>query len=220
MKNNSIYIGKGNSKIGTIPVFDLPPGLSCIEKSCYKICYARNVYVYKHPKVLWDNNFEASKDKNFVKTVCGMLQNYNAKFFRIHSSGDFYSLEYLKKWIDICKTFPSIQFLAFTKAYNHIIDCITEIPENLTIIFSLSPFISHDEKEKIKQQAKILSLSIATIDDTEETGGHICPGSCADCKVCWSGKKNIRYHLHGFQKNIGGKLLNGQLIYCREKKER
>lgn len=218
MKNNQIYIGQGNKKIGEIPVFDLPPGISCIEKSCYKICYARHCYRYKPVKNLWEKNFEASKDKNFVSVIIEKIKSefYNTKFFRIHSSGDFYTVEYLKKWIEICKVFPNTKFLAFTKAYYNIIDCITEIPKNLKIIFSLSPFISAAEKEKIKRQANICDFRIATIDDAEETG-YNCPGSCQDCKACWTGKKNIQFHLHGFQKNIGGSIVGGQLIYNRKK---
>lgn len=39
------------------------------------------------------------------------------QFFRIHSSGDFYSAEYIRKWIDICTRLPRIRFWAPTRVW-------------------------------------------------------------------------------------------------------
>jgi hypothetical protein len=54
---------------------------------------------------------------------------------RIHSAGDFYSREYLEKWIQIAMSLPKVKFYAYTKMVRLTKEYI--IPENLILIYSL-----------------------------------------------------------------------------------
>jgi hypothetical protein len=55
---------------------------------------------------------------------------------RIHESGDFYSVAYFKKWIEIAKKLPGKTFYAYTKSW-FIAQHLDELPDNFIIIFSL-----------------------------------------------------------------------------------
>jgi hypothetical protein len=60
---------------------------------------------------------------------------------RIHDSGDFYSIEYLLKWVDIANTNKEVIFYAYTKSIPFFKGTfqgkpIIKVPDNLKIIFS------------------------------------------------------------------------------------
>jgi hypothetical protein len=42
---------------------------------------------------------------------------WKVKTFRLHVSGDFYSATYTRKWLDIIKVFPGVQFYAYTRSF-------------------------------------------------------------------------------------------------------
>jgi len=141
-----VFISKGNTKLGLLPNFNLParsfilngqrvvtcPGASLL---CRKVCYAQKGQ-YAHSNVIpleYAVNYLASLRDDFVPTMVKAItvaedQNekqwistYNkrpqAKLFRLHTSGDFYSAEYARKWLEIAKALPDVHFYAYTKAW-------------------------------------------------------------------------------------------------------
>jgi hypothetical protein len=57
-------------------------------------------------------------------------------FVRIHSSGDFYSIGYLRTWIEIAKKFPDVTFYGYTKMVSMLKAHIDEIPANMIFAYS------------------------------------------------------------------------------------
>ena len=135
----SIYISNGNKKI-KCNIFDLPSVKTCRScLSCHKYCYAQKAERL-YPAVLpcRNRNFEASKRNSFVFEVVNLLSKKKNNIVRIHSSGDFYSIDYIKKWYDIMKSLPDFRFYAYTKRDDLFSkQLLKNKPSNFTLIYSV-----------------------------------------------------------------------------------
>lgn len=102
----------------------------CIEapEICKEICYAyarqsgREIIVYGRRKENYDETLKSGFTDEVIKKVTGTARYYKSKnvkiFIRIHESGDFYSIDYLDKWVKIADHFRNdnkIIFMAYTK---------------------------------------------------------------------------------------------------------
>lgn len=92
---------------------------------CIKACYATKAErIYPSVATRREMNHEASKAETFVADMIDLIEyelSINPKNinFRIHESGDFYSAEYLYRWVDIASHFKGnkrITFMAYTKS--------------------------------------------------------------------------------------------------------
>lgn len=61
-----------------------------------------------------------------------------AKFIRVHDSGDYYSREYINKWLEVANTLPDVKFYSYTKSVRLWKSVIDDglLPNNYDIIFS------------------------------------------------------------------------------------
>lgn len=93
---------KGNSKMGKyVYIFNLPaketctPTKWCLEgKNGKPACYAlRNNFTLPSTINSAQKRYKLSKKENFSKEMIDFIHKTNPKYFRIHSSGDFYSNE-------------------------------------------------------------------------------------------------------------------------------
>jgi len=123
---NHIF-GTTNKKLMSqgIISFDLPPVTTCPFKSSWYTkdekgynCFAVGIYNrYPNVKRKWDKNEIISKSESFVSIANESLKALpNTKFVRIHASGDYYSKDYLKKWVKIAKMNPNVIFYSYTKS--------------------------------------------------------------------------------------------------------
>jgi len=106
---------------------------------CIKPCYANDgTYRFSNVKAKHEWNYEQSKKPEFVAMAVNELGRKRKKpsHFRIHTGGDFYSLEYLLKWFEIAKRFPEITFYAYTKEVAMVKEYRFITPKNLEFIFS------------------------------------------------------------------------------------
>ena len=116
-------------------IWNLPAVKTCPFRTpmCEKSCYARKAE-RMYPQVLpsreknFNDSLENDFSENMIYTIETLLASraYKGKtvYFRIHESGDFYSLEYVKKWIEVAKHFENdakIIFEAYTKSLSFII---------------------------------------------------------------------------------------------------
>jgi hypothetical protein len=120
--------------------FDIPAGKTCIgADKCLDYCYATKGF-YKMPIVArkHENNLLASKNNSFTHLINFEINELKRKnkieALRIHSAGDFYSREYLLKWIDIANNNPDIVFYCYTKSIPLFIKL--KLPENFRVIYS------------------------------------------------------------------------------------
>jgi len=139
--------------------FDLLAGFSCPQaKDCQafavlnKATGKRKMVDGKHSKfrcyaasgeVQYDGaynkhkaNFEAIKASDDIYQTLGRALPLDAGVVRIHSSGDFFKLEYLQAWVKIAKRFPEIMFYGYTKSIEWLIKEMPNFPANLKITAS------------------------------------------------------------------------------------
>ena len=94
---------------------------------------------------------EASKQLSFVDDIQQELNKKRKlpRYFRIHSSGDFYSQAYIDKWEQITKNNPSVIFYAYTKQKRKFnFDGLAALP-NFVLIDSLQyRRVNYGKKEK------------------------------------------------------------------------
>ena len=110
-------IQKGNSKLKDMYMFNIPATKQVCGRIC-KGCYAVKEQV-RFPKALEarTTRYEASLRDDFADRVTEELASLRKPFsyFRIHASGEFYSQEYVDKWVTIAKNNPNTKFYTYTK---------------------------------------------------------------------------------------------------------
>ena len=194
-----ISISKGNKKLKNISSFSLPPVISCIFHTyCADKCYARKAYrAYPNTKNAYDRNFRVAKEnlENLKEQLIEYLRSYNGNYFRIHVSGDFYSQEYLNMWIEICKQYPKIHFMAFTKCYTFDYD---GKPDNMEVIFSTFESMPAGTSDKIRNKYN-RPIAFAGESNPDKAYYNECADDCSQCKVCWhlsDDSKGVFFHYH------------------------
>jgi hypothetical protein len=132
-------LSKSNSKLykDGILTFGLPAGKTCPGAgACKAICYAqKGCYRFKNVKAVQEARLEVTKQDDFARLISLEIFKHKKapKAIRIHDSGDFYSQEYLNKWVLIAHKNPDIIFYAYTKSLD--LD-FSKRPANLLIIAS------------------------------------------------------------------------------------
>lgn len=187
----------GNSKLGRkILSFSLPAVKTCKpSRWCIKNCYAcKGFFKVFADKVnmCYEKNYQASLSDTFIEELNNELaKKRNPSYIRIHVSGDFYSKEYIKKWVEIVKANPRHRFLAFTKR----MDFEKELIE-LAVLPNVAVYQSIDES--ITYRSKYFRK--AAIDgygtDINPRTFIKCSGSCSDCLICWKNTNNIMLKEH------------------------
>lgn len=207
-----LKFSRGNAKLqqGEV-IFDLPAGHSCpfannclskADKITGKIkdgtntefrCYAASSEcTYPNVRVARWHNFELVKGKNRQELV-QLIQSSlpGGHIYRVHSSGDFFNMEYFKAWMDVAKANPSKIFYAYTKAIPFWVKYKQWIPKNFHLNASLGG--THDyliAKHNLKsvkvvfstEEAKKLNLEI------DHDDSH-----------AWKSNKSFALLLHGMQ---------------------
>tara|TARA_R110000737_G_scaffold2605_1_gene7160 strand:+ start:583 stop:1179 length:597 start_codon:yes stop_codon:yes gene_type:complete len=145
MKKTSL---KNKAKIFnfSIPAYKTKSGkVTCpFAAACVKYCYAQKGNYTRFPIVqeLMEKKYEISKQNNFNSLMNEEIKKKKATHVRIHDSGDFYSVKYLQKWIQIAEFNPSIIFYAYTKSIKFFVNDLfpntdtLALPDNMKIIFS------------------------------------------------------------------------------------
>lgn len=151
------YISLGNKKLkeneygeGFI-IFNLIGKITCPGKTalCKKYCY-NNCCQYKRALKSKIRNTIFSLLDVFEPAINKMLFNfsrYNKIYFRIHEDGDFYSMEYFTKWLNIAKQNSNVVFMGYTKSI-FLLDRINDINSTYNN-FVLRYSIMEDTKKEI-----------------------------------------------------------------------
>ena len=118
---------------GITAVKSCPSALHCVAD-----CYAQQgAYRWSGVKNAYDTRYELTKTKDFPRLLDDEIKSKrNISHVRIHDSGDFYSREYLNKWISIMHNNPDITFYAYTKEVKLFKEYKAIMPSNFIYIFS------------------------------------------------------------------------------------
>jgi len=85
---------------------------------------------------LFSDKFIDCSDVYGIYLMNEEIQKKKAKYIRIHDSGDFYSIKYLRKWLLIAQYNKEVIFYAYTKSIKFFKDYNINLPDNFKVIFS------------------------------------------------------------------------------------
>lgn len=128
---------------------------------CTAVCYAtKGNHVFPSCKKSREKSFRESQREDFADRIEYTIrtEKLSARYarsvmlIRIHESGDFYSLQYLKKWVTVWSRFEfsdGVRFVLYTKSFRFFL------------------MLSHEEKRAVNRALESGMLSInLSMDDT------------------------------------------------------
>ena len=120
-------------------------GKCAIEGGCYA---QQGAYIWGNVAPVFEKRGILTQTDQFIPDMSKEIDNKykrlkdnNKLAIRIHDSGDFYSVEYLDKWLSIIRNFSKVTFYAYTKSIPII--KLRDIPNNFTTIFSEGGSVDH-----------------------------------------------------------------------------
>jgi len=191
---------KGNLKMGkNVYLFNLPPVVTCKPtKWCLAgrngkpACYAlRNNFIFPSVKKAAKERLRLSKLKNFTSRMIKEINKKNVKYFRWHSSGDFYSKEYIRKVFKIAKNCPETLFRTTTRR--------RDFKKELIELNSLPNFIVREslDTEIQKPMMCLPFAALSFLKVTKKKGVYCCKNDCVKCRyLCWHKPVNMCFDEH------------------------
>ena len=191
--------------------------LDCPFRSsgCEAVCYAtKGNHQYPSVKDSRSRSYEESKREDFPLrmeyTIRYHLQSKRYKgsvmILRIHESGDFYSVQYLRKWVKIWRSMEAepVRFVFYTKSFRFFLMLNEEEKETirklmksgqLSINLSLDDTTSKDQKISYLEMISTFPLA-NTYTCTEDPGSvqhdNVCDcANCAKCGACNTAKGKV-----------------------------
>jgi hypothetical protein len=184
-----LLISRGNLKLGKLPSFSLPVITTCPGKSpfCEVYCYGlKGMFILPKIKDKNEERLDATLKADFVSRIINEIRSTGAPAFRLHVIGDFYSPEYIVKWIEIANSLQEVVFFGSTRSWR-------------------CEFLSKPLKEFRDLENVFMKASIDISDDLNpfscgwrvwsvEGKGIPCPHDskivedCASCGLCWKSK--------------------------------
>jgi hypothetical protein len=113
-------LSKGNDKIGqdihafNLPAVDTCPGRSTACESCYA---RRGRWGFRKVQEALRRNWEASCHSFFAERMIREIQSRRVRVVRIHASGDFYDVRYIRSWSRVALTCRGVTFYAYTRSW-------------------------------------------------------------------------------------------------------
>ena len=189
-------LSRWNSKLGVIPSFSLPVLKTCPGKTefCSRLCYGlKGRFTRQRIRELVQNNLEASRQPDFAERMIREILKAKPEAFRLHVIGDFYSVEYVEKWLEIADRLPDVKFFGSTRSWRvlGLRDAVTRLRDLPNVYLRASIDLSHLDQPSH-------SWGVWSI----EGKGDPCPhdyslaDNCITCKKCWQTKdSDIRLRL-------------------------
>lgn len=167
----------------SVGVFNLPPLLTCTPSPwCRKNCYAlKKRFVWKNVRETLVWRYKQSLRKDFVERIVREIKHSsNIRYVRIHITGDFYSKEYVDKWVEIAKSCPDIIFRTNTKRVSFLKYMKTKFSKNVVV---------RESTDSSRKSSSILPQ--AAIKGTEGSDKFfVCEDNCEKCSFyCWHHSK-------------------------------
>lgn len=211
MEDGNGKTGSSGSVYDRIFIWNLPPVITCpgISKWCTHNCYNADDRYEKYPIGKWCENlwWIINCKEKLKQKIISQLGEFKSKkvAVRIHSSGDFFSLEYIDFWKDIIQLTPDVHYWAYTRSWA--VENLVEGLKKLGGLPNVKLILSWDQT--MKQPIEGFPKSIVVNSNEEiaaiaaKKGGVVCPeqynlvSGCADCGICINKlSENIYFLLH------------------------
>lgn len=190
----------GNSKIGKssklydrVLVWNLPVVVTCPGASgwCLRHCYNADLRTEKFPIEGWAKNlaYYFQDRDGLQRRLVNELGHFNGlQAVRIHSSGDFFEIEYIRFWSEIIVQTPEIKYWAYTRSWTD--EKLIEVLNEIRSLKNLQLFASWDPSMSAPPVKWRKSIVYHSDDLPSHQRGIICPEqsgqspNCATCNYC------------------------------------
>lgn len=160
-----LEFAKENNLLGGIVDFYIPNSKCengiCVGATdlCKRYCYGNGVFRHSEDsgkkmlktEAIARENYRITKTDSFEEEMNALIQKTsNLTKLRIHSIGDFYDYEYFLKWMRIIEKNPQIQFTAYVKNFDVLINYKNDkgvVYKNFNVLLSIYPD-TYDKYEK------------------------------------------------------------------------
>lgn len=177
-------------------IFSLPAVMTCpgANTGCLSACYARRDERFPSVRKYRLANLILSHRADFVATMTDAIKSalYTKRgdlrrrfigkkiVFRLHESGDFYSVAYMRAWYEIARAFPFIQFFTYTKSFQIYAACVAEKPANFVVRASLWENATTEEEKALADR---LGMPVYTVLKDTTGADYVCDcaGGCGAC---------------------------------------
>jgi hypothetical protein len=116
------------------------------------------------------------------------INRKSPRYFRIHASGDFYSEDYIKKFIEIVNACPQTLFRTTTRR--------KDLKELLNELNSLQNCIVRESLDKERKYPSIglPFAAISNLDIVKKQTSYKCLENYTSCKhYCWKNRCNVNF---------------------------
>ena len=177
-------------------IFSLPAVTTCpgANTGCLSACYARRDERFPSVRKYRLANLVLSRRADFVATMIDAINtalytkrgDLRRRFigkkivFRLHESGDFYSVAYMLAWYEIARAFPFIQFFTYTKSFTIYAACVADKPANFVVRASLWENATTAEEKALAER---LEMPVYTVLKDTTGADYVCDcnGGCGAC---------------------------------------
>jgi hypothetical protein len=178
---------------------------------CLQVCYDGNLRkLYKNYAAVEDDNTATVKSAKDIDELASILEltivvwlatdKKNKRFFRLHTGGDFYDMDYVKAWARVIEKFPNVRFWTYTRSL-FAISTLAEL-KNLTLLLSCDPINKEEVLKAYEPYRNYPNVTVAWMgnDFPQESLSDkpllVCPevtkkvrntkdmGACARCRAC------------------------------------
>ncbi len=214
-----ITLEPGNKKTGhygrhysSILVWNLPAIVTCPSASewCLSNCYNADNRLDVYPVDKWAENWWAVKNHPNDVSDSIISQLFDADkpcAVRVHSSGDFFSIDYIDLWIKIAKRSSDTHFWAYTRSWgcNDLFPYLEKLRslENVQIIASWDTTMDSLPPSNWRKCLVCHNETEASLYLHDPSNMVICPeqiglvDNCASCGLCMRNiNKDIIFLFH------------------------
>lgn len=195
-----------------------------LDKLICSSCYAcKGFYQFANTKQALQNkadfvlsSLRQDNGKTFIKAMASQifkkyynkdgtrktLKNINTKLFRVHDSGDLFSVAYIKAWKQICQIFPTIRFWFPTREWirESQMDALKELASLPNV--SLKPSALEIDQPAPKIEGLDAGTAVYSCAEKAEQDGHfVCPATATDDHTC-AGNNCQNCFIKNFRKPI------------------
>ena len=164
-------LSKGNAKLSPlIGAWSITAGMEVCGRIC-KGCFAmKEQKRWATVRTGRDYRYQISQEDTFINQMNTEIAKSKFTMIRVHASGEFYSQDYVNKWVRIAKANTEKVFYAYTKRMDEF---------DFSEIKALPNFVLHNSfieigtknRRKVENFGNDIFIKRAKI----ETGGFVCP---------------------------------------------
>ena len=162
--------------------FNLPAPQTCRPtKWCIANCYTQSIHLNKLHR---EERYKISLSKEFPNLIIKEIKRKRIKLVRLHSTGDFYSESYIKKWIKTARSCSDTLFRTSTRRRDLTQDIVKlNALKNFVVRESLDPSRTHPA----------MNLPLVAVEGVPLAKNFFrCLLNCNKCNYyCWYRKTNI-----------------------------